>query len=212
LPFHNSTILEHIASQANRVVGWYSNNKEISVKLVILIPFGDPLKEIIDPKYTVIEGPEDNVLERYMRAVHIFEPDYLVRITGDCAWIPPRIISKHIREAYKKRADYCSNVFIRSYPEGYDCEVISLKLLNWVNANAGNEYDREHVTTAILDQIQNNPDFNRKYNIHSILNEMDLSKFKTSIDTQAEYDTAVENLRSLKYKRDLAALTGTYSA
>ena len=168
--------------------------------------------EELDSKYTIIEGPEDNVLDRYMRAITLYQPDFLVRITGDCVWIPPRVISKHIRDAAKHDADYCSNVLVRSFPEGYDCEVISLELMKWLDSNVFTDRDKEHVTTAVRHNLLHNEDFRDEFKIHSIINEMDLSSFKTSIDTRQEYDTALKNLESLKGKKSLAEKFGSVSA
>ena len=121
------------ASYLNRV----ASPKRVNARVCLLIPKDDPLKEMIK-ELDVIEGPEDDVLARYELAMKEYNPDYLVRITGDCPLIIPTIISKHVVSAIATNLDYCSNAYedLRTFVDGYDVEIISRKAFEWVCAFA----------------------------------------------------------------------------
>ena len=210
MDFGDKSILSRIASQAVRVCGWFSNNPNIKASVVILVPFGDKLKDELSHKYTIIEGDEQDVASRYKKAMDFFQCDYIVRITGDCVWLPARIISKCIRDTLRCSADYCSNVIVRTFPEGYDCEVISKRLFNWMLDQDLSDDEKEHCTLRIFNDI-----INRRippvYTIHTVLNEYDISDIKTSIDTKIEYDDAIKLLDAYNNKRFEASNFGGVS-
>jgi spore coat polysaccharide biosynthesis protein SpsF (cytidylyltransferase family) len=210
MDFGDKSILSRIASQAVRVCGWFSNDPKINVAVAILVPYGDRIKDELSHKYTIIEGDEDDVASRYKKAMDFFESDYIVRITGDCVWLPSRIISKCIRDTLRCRADYCSNVIVRTFPEGYDCEVISTRLFEWMLSQDLTDDDKEHCTIRIFNSINNNT-LPSNFNIHTVLNEYDMSSIKTSIDTKDEYDEAISLLNAYNKKRYEAARLGGVS-
>jgi spore coat polysaccharide biosynthesis protein SpsF len=57
-------------------------------------------------------GSQDNILDRMYNASLSFKSDNIIRITADCPLIDPSII------------DVLSNVRIRTYPDGFDFEII----------------------------------------------------------------------------------------
>lgn len=203
------SMIHMILHQCMRVAGWFSAHKEINIKPVLLIPKGDPIKDHVVHKVTVFEGPENDVLTRYKEAADFFNADYIIRITGDCPWISAQIISKCLRDAVRKGADYSSNILVRTFIEGLDTEVISKKLLAWLDEKAVEPHDREHVTTRIFKAIENAEDF--PFGVHTVLNSFDLSDIKTSIDTQEEYDRACGMFDSYQQKKYKAASYGSFS-
>jgi spore coat polysaccharide biosynthesis protein SpsF (cytidylyltransferase family) len=98
--------------------------------------------------FTASDIPESNVLARYYRAAksRAERPDHIVRVTADCPLIHPRVMSKVIREHLANGAGYTSNVVERSYPKGFDVEVMTMRTLEESYRNAG-QGEREHVTT-----------------------------------------------------------------
>jgi spore coat polysaccharide biosynthesis protein SpsF (cytidylyltransferase family) len=102
MPFGEKGIVSRIAYQATRVCGWFSNNPNIHASVAILVPHGDKLKGELSHRYVVIEGDENDVASRYKTAMEFFQCDYLVRLTGDCVWVPSRVISKCVRDALRK--------------------------------------------------------------------------------------------------------------
>jgi len=159
-----------------------SGKDQTRVEICLLTPKGDPLADEYRYHCPVVEGPEDDVLTRYHMALTTFNPDYLVRVTSDCPLIPPFVISKHILNAVKHNHDYVSNVHpdVRTHPDGWDCEVISSRLLKWVNQYAREKSDREHVTPL----IRNSPP--SWASIAHVVGYMDNSHLKLSVDTEED--------------------------
>jgi spore coat polysaccharide biosynthesis protein SpsF len=159
----------------------------LRVEVALLIPENDPLEKIYIRRkgIDIVTGSEDDVLSRYMQLNEAYGPvDHVVRLTSDCPLIPAFIISKHITKALNFDYDYVSNVDerCRTAPDGWDCEVISERLLNWTDENAKSETDREHVTTVIRRET---PSW---ANVAHIVNYCDQSHLKLSVDTQEDLE------------------------
>ncbi|MAH48274.1 hypothetical protein CMI37_20790 [Candidatus Pacearchaeota archaeon] len=205
MPFGRNSVTGNVIAQALRVAPWLS--KFVDLHICLLVPYDDELKQ--NKKIAVIEGDESDVLSRYIEAHNRYKPDYVVRITGDCPWITSHIISKIVRAGIIRGSDYTSNVLIRTFMEGLDCEMLSNRLLLWLHDNASTPFEREHVTIKFLKDLASNhkPDFK----IHTVLAEYDYSQMKTSIDTKDEYLDALKNLQELENKKKQAIEIGTFS-
>ncbi len=144
-------MLEHVLTEVAKSALHLNHRfmqKNINVKVALLIPEGDPIERQFKLKNDIVFGSEKNVLQRYKKAADLYDADYIVRITGDCPMIPSSVISKHVTCAFMNRYDYISNAYdVRLAIDGNDCEVISRKLLDYVYENATSDYDKEHVTT-----------------------------------------------------------------
>ena len=94
----------------------------------------------------VYRGSEEDVLDRYCQAARKFAHGTIVRITGDCPLVDSRVIDKVVGTFRDGSYDYVSNILPRTYPDGLDVEVFSLRALEraWLEAIVA--YDREHVT------------------------------------------------------------------
>jgi spore coat polysaccharide biosynthesis protein SpsF len=194
-------------AQAMRCAGWLRNQAEITVAM--LVPFDDELKGQYSYKYEIFEGPEDDVLTRYCRAMDHYGADYIVRLTGDCVWITSNMISKCLREALKRETDYCSNILVRSFMEGLDVEVLSRKALTYLDENMKTPLEREHVTYGLLTDIRKGE--TNDFKIHTVFCEYDMSTIKTSIDTSEEYEDAVDMFSALRSKKQDALRFGSIS-
>jgi len=159
-------------------------------KIWILCPEGDEIKDRYQKQTMVYEGSEDDVLSRYVAVANMEKADYIVRVTGDCVELPSFMISRAIKATVKKQTDYTTNVIYRTSMEGFDVEVLSKRLLDWLDEHAEGE-DREHVTTLIRKGVENNfEDFpfkkGNKPSICHIIDAYDLSFVKTSVDTEED--------------------------
>jgi spore coat polysaccharide biosynthesis protein SpsF len=94
-------------------------------------------------------GSEKNVLSRYYLAAREYKLDTVVRITADCPCIDPEIVDSVIKTHIAEEADYTSNTLKRSFPCGFDVEVFNFDVLKKAYKNAGNDYEKEHVTPYI---------------------------------------------------------------
>lgn len=195
-------MVEHVLVAAKQCAAFLNNKKEqtqIQANVCLLIPNDDPIKEAMAGTM-IIEGPEDNVLERFRLAQRQFNSDYMVRLTGDCPLIVPTLITKHIFTAVIKGLDYCSNSFddLRSFPDGYDCEVMSKRCMEWLFENASSREEKEHVTLL----AKTNPQTWLKYGV--ILGHNDLSFVKISVDTKEELDLVRKNKADMNQKLETA--------
>lgn len=192
------TMTDHVLSACDNAAAHLNSKgvpRDINAYTILLVPEGDLLSTAY--KYrTVVEGPEEDVLTRYMIAVKDFQPDYVVRITGDCVVMTSPIINKHITTAVHSKLDYCANVFedCRTYVDGLDVEVMSVEYMNWLHKNASTTEDREHVTTY---GRKNPPSWAK---IGAVIGHIDLSHIKLSVDTYDELERARENILRINDK------------
>ena len=98
-------------------------------------------------------GSESDVLERYVLASEKYNADLVVRITADCPLIDPEIVDTVVKKSIDSNTDYTSNTIIRTYPDGYDVEVIKKTILDKINGVLLKQDDREHVTRHILNNL-----------------------------------------------------------
>ena len=96
--------------------------------------------------YRVIRGSEKNVLERYCDAAEATSADIIVRITGDCPVVDPKLVDKVIQLYLNGDIDYASNINPPTFPDGLDVEVFSRNALDAAKIGARSDFDREHVT------------------------------------------------------------------
>jgi spore coat polysaccharide biosynthesis protein SpsF len=121
-------------------------------------------------------GDEADVLDRYYRAAKQFSADAVVRITSDCPLIDPELIDATIRVFLDRKADYASNVEVRTYPRGLDTEVMTMQTLARAWRESTNSYQREHVTAYICE----NPG---AFKLQGIENDTDCSRHRWTLDT-----------------------------
>ena len=105
--------------------------------------------EINSLGYKFIRGSETDVLERFNMAAKATSADIIVRITGDCPIIDPKIVDSVIDLFLKHDVDYASNVDPPTFPDGLDVEVFTKHALEIAHLNANTSFDREHVTPYI---------------------------------------------------------------
>jgi len=107
------------------------------------------VKEAENLGVKVFRGDENDVMQRVIDASESVEASTIVEITGDCPIIDPQIVEQCIRMFKYNNADYVSNVIPRSYPDGMDTQIFSLKTLKKSASMTKNIIDREHVSLHI---------------------------------------------------------------
>jgi len=129
----------------------------------------------------VYRGECDDVLDRYYQAATQFHADVIVRITGDCPLIDPRVIDQIVQVFLQHHYDYVTNTLQPTYPDGLDVEVFSYQALTkaWKEATFASE--REHVTTY----LRNHPE---KFTQYDVKNPVDLSKYRWTVDNQEDLE------------------------
>ena len=96
-------------------------------------------------------GSEKDVLERFYKAAKYFKADKILRITGDCPLISPKIINKLIKYFSMINIDYAYTS--ERFAEGLDCEIFTYNALKKTYLSAKKQSEREHITQY----IKNNP-------------------------------------------------------
>ena len=142
------TMLDRVIDSCNKAsIRIERDSNKCSV--VVLTPENDPIVKEFSNRVDILEGPEHDVLSRYAMLLGKYAPDFVVRITGDCPFIPHAIIAYMTGIAVKNRYDYFSNADerFRTSIDGSDCEIFSKRMLEYANESARKNYDREHVTT-----------------------------------------------------------------
>ncbi len=95
----------------------------------------------------VHRGSLDDVLDRYYQCAKPYQPDHVVRITGDCPVIDWRIVDEVIEKHLEEGNDYTS--LSEEYPDGLDTEVVRFLALEQAWKEARLLSEREHVTLYI---------------------------------------------------------------
>lgn len=207
----NKPILDWVLDACIGVVRYMKKDREMlqaDINYCLLVPAGDPLAELYKQKCTVYEGSKDDVISRYVNAAKINESDFIVRITGDCQAIPTHTIAKHIKSALIKNRDYTTNTMIRTFREGMDVQVFSRRLLSWIDENAKEKEDREHVGTILSKERFPFHDKEGRPSVCHVLSEYYEPDVKTSIDTPEDLEKARQREALLKKAMIKAKRTG----
>jgi glutamate-1-semialdehyde 2,1-aminomutase len=122
----------------------------------------------------VFRGDEQNVLSRFVEIAKLWQPESIVRVTGDCPLIDPIIVDQVVDGLEKSGADYSSNVEPASFPHGFDVESFTTRaLLNTLKEQNTNK-ELEHVTT----KLRHSKDFLR----HNITAKQDYTFIRVTLD------------------------------
>lgn len=112
---------------------------------------------------TAFLGAEENVLSRYVNCAKTNVLDGIVRLTADCPFIDPGVVSDLVTLWKSTAVDYASNVIERSYPYGLDAEVVSVNALQRIQKNTNEKRYREHVTLYIREHLDQFTTINLRY-------------------------------------------------
>ena len=130
--------------------------------------------------YTIFQGKENDVLDRYYQAARPHQPDTVVRITGDCPLIDPELVDQVITAYEAQRVDYLCNVLPPTYPDGLDIEVFSFRALEQAAQQASKLAEREHVTPFIRES--------GLFRIGNITCEHDYSQERWTVDEASDFE------------------------
>jgi len=97
----------------------------------------------------VYRGSLLDVLDRYYQAAKQYQANIIVRLTGDCPLIDPRLIDDVVKALVDQQVDFACNrlppPFARTYPIGLDVEASTIAALENAWRNADQKHEREHV-------------------------------------------------------------------
>lgn len=206
-------VIQHVVERAKLIRGPIKIKKPIEVVVAVPdTPESEPLLELVSGKLGVQNfcGPEDNVLERYMGAANFFKFDVIIRITGDCPLIDPKVCSEVLQLLLWRKCDYASNIYPdRTFPKGLDCEVFTYDALEMAYVMNKQEhkkltefqkqeeqiilYDQEHVTPF----MQRNDGFTK-----ALIKRVE----KTTFDNQSNLNFCVDHPEDIKRLEEIIAV------
>ena len=91
-------------------------------------------------------GSETDVLSRYLGAAEEAKADVIIRLTGDCPFLDPRVIGEVVQLRKMKGVEYATNTDPPTYPDGLDVEVFTILALEMAYSAATRPSDRDTVT------------------------------------------------------------------
>lgn len=144
----------------------------------------DPLAEAVEREgYLVRRGSLHDVLARFLAVADEFEPEDIVRLTGDNVLTDPDVIDRVVEEHLDRGADYSSNTMPRTYPRGLDVEVVRAGALREVAFLGPDMDEREHVTMGVYRR----PD---RFRLHGVVQSQDRSALRWTVDYPADLEFA----------------------
>lgn len=196
-PLDGQPALKHVLTRTT-----HADNITQAVIATSTEPQDDVIKQYA-PSFgaDVVRGSEANVLSRFERVVEEYDPDVIVRITGDCPLIDPATIDKVVAPVDNGDADYASNISDRTFPRGLDVEAFTTESFETVIEAATTQAEREHVTPYYRD----NPDEFKIVNITSdqVFNNKkytDRTDLRLTLDEADDYHLLEHIYDTLEYE------------
>lgn len=91
-------------------------------------------------------GSLDDVLDRFVKCALPYQPEIVVRLTGDCPLADPQLIDAMLQGFEDCGYDYLTNANPPTFPDGLDVEVMRFSCLMETHREAKLPSEREHVT------------------------------------------------------------------
>ena len=146
--------------------------------------------------YMVFQGSENNVLERYYQAAKEAQADVVVRITGDCPLIDPKLVDKILAAYEEKAVDYMSNTRPPSYPDGLDTAVFSFASLVQCYQNASSDFEKEHVVPYIRESGE--------FSLGNVSNPVDCSDQRWTVDELHDFEVVTNIFEHFHPRKDFS--------
>lgn len=165
-------MLQHVIDKARQIQG--------VADVVVAVPNETVRLRLAEKGIASVATPrsENDVLGRFAWLADQWKShDVFVRITGDCPMLDPRLCEAVLARFNQGNLDYCSNV-VTNYVDGTDCEVFSRDALLTADREASTDFEREHVTPWIKQNLR----------CDVVLPPKGSKGGKTSIDTPEELD------------------------
>lgn len=140
-----------------------------------------------------MRGSEEDVLSRFMDAAKVSDADVLLRLTADCPFLDPKVISEIVALRKAMDVDYCSNIDPATWPDGLDTECFTRRALEVAHKEATRPSDRDCVTRY----ISRNRYLFKAANLTCPLPNMDRERWV--LDAQEDYEFCVQIAARVKF-------------
>ena len=165
-------------------------------------------------------GSLNDVLDRFYQVAKSWQPQHVVRLTGDCPLIDPEILDAVIEYYFTGGGyDYASNAIQPTFPDGLDVEIFRFSILEKAWKESILPSQREHVTPFIHQQPE-------RFRIGHYRNAEDLSHLRWTVDEPEDFELVtriyealypvnpefrmMDVLALLQQRPDLAAINQKY--
>ena len=95
-------------------------------------------------------GSEKDVLDRFYQCALHYKAEIVIRLTCDCPFLDPNVISEVITLRRVMNADYASNCYPPTYPDGLDVDCMTFAALETAWKEATSQIDRDCLTQFIV--------------------------------------------------------------
>src|SRR6202521_6107103 len=126
-------------------------------------------------------GSEDDVLDRFYQCAKQYNADIILRLTCDCPFLDPTVISQVVKLREMTNASYASNVDPPSYPDGLDVECFTFAALESAWKEAVRHSDRDCLPQYISRNRHRFKSVNLTCPLPGLANE------RWVLDTEADY-------------------------
>ena len=160
----------------------------------------DPLAELCQRLgVACFRGALDDVLDRFHGAAQPYQPEHLLRLTGDCPLADPAVIDACVDFHLAGDYDYSTNALQPTFPDGLDVEVFRFRCLDEAWREARLPSEREHVTPFIHSRPE-------RYRIGHFRQAEDLSWLRWTVDRPEDF-AVVEAIYQALYPANPAFTT-----
>ncbi len=198
LPFAGSSIIECIYERVKRS----KRVNDVLVGTSIESSDNSLVKLLEEKNINYFRGSLDNVLNRFASISKEYNPDFLVRITGDCPLIDPDIIDICVENCVGGKYDYFR--LLEPYPDGLDVDIFKSSAITIANEKAKKISEREHIGQYFL----NNPNDFLLGGIN--LFETRHQEIRITLDEEEDYkllkelEKNLDDIQSIKYEKLLS--------
>lgn len=137
--------------------------------------------------FACYRGSLHDVLDRYVGAAHQSEADIILRVTGDCPFIDPGLLSEYLGEFLRAEPplDFAANRLPdeRTIPIGLDAELCTRAALETAWREASEPHQREHVMPFFYENPQ-------RFRIRHFKHEPSFGHLRWTVDTAEDLDLA----------------------
>ena len=130
--------------------------------------------------YDCEQGSKDDVLNRYIYVAEKYKANIIVRITGDCPLVDPKLVDQVIDKFKNDSVDYCSNTNPPTYPDGLDVEVFTFEALKKSSFMTTKSSDLEHVTPYLKES--------KNFKTSCLINCDDISEMRWTVDESIDLE------------------------
>ena len=152
-------------------------------------------------RVSVFRGSEKNVLNRFCEAGKKYNATHIVRICADCPFVDPSIVDKIVKKSIATDVDYTSNTLPKTYPMGYEVEVIKFSALQKAEKMTKDSEDQEHVTLFIMRK----PKLFSHYNV-SASTSYNKPKIRVCVDTKDDFLVAQKIFSEISSQKNFISI------